>query len=591
MQVLLSSLTLNRQRGELVMTIGKLLQQNRLDLLELPRYSNFEQHFVIKDADAILQLCHSARECEYDLCTLVAVDERLRVEQTFKLYYVLSASKEDALVILEYLLPDPIQPTYPSIAGIYPSAIPFEMEIYDLFGLIADGDDQFRRHGYWLHPNVYPDKLYPLRRTRPIKTILENLSDSPQLGDAMSPLDLPEGMLILPVGPIHAGIIEAGHFPFYVAGEVIEQVPLRLGYKHRGVEKLFETDYILENGWELAEKVSGDSSFAHSLAYCQAVENIANIDPPHIAQLWRGFFLELERIYNHISDTALLATGLAYEKSAAEISVLREAVVQINERLTGNRLLRGLNRPGGVILPLQSTPLTDTEELIEIIVEEYLEQANGMIANPECRNRMIGTGVLSFEDARDATGLARRASGWIFHDFRLKHPQGIYEDPAIQEHLRATVALDDQENVQRKVPLYSRNLEGDVQARLAMRIAEVETSGKLIRLFVKKIIDYKDQDELYIPVGGKLENQPNMEIGLGYVEGWRGNIMYFVAKGPENTIFRCKVSDPSVLNWHVFPKAVARKPKNNSNDYWENILADFPIINKSFNLSYAGHDL
>ncbi len=224
-------------------------------------------------------------------------------------------------------------------------------------------------------------------------------------------------------------------------------------------------------------------------------------------------------------------------------------------------------------------------------MEEYLEQANGMTANPECRSRMIGTGVLTSEDARDATGLARRASGWISHDFRLKHPHGIYEDPAIQEQLRATVTLDDEENPQRKFPLYSHNLEGDVQARLAMRIAEVETSGKLIRLLVKKIIDHKDQDDLYIPVVNKLENQPNMEIGLGYVEGWRGNIMYFVAKGPQNTIFRCKVCDPSMINWHVFPKAVGRKPKNDSNGYWENILADFPIINKSFNLSYAGNDL
>jgi Ni,Fe-hydrogenase III large subunit/Ni,Fe-hydrogenase III component G len=581
----------------LIMNIEQIIQEYKLDLLELPRHSSIEQHFVIKDADVLQQLFSWARREHYYLCTVVATDERLRVERTFKVYYVLSAPDKNKLVILEYLLPNPNRPVYPSIAKIFPSAQPLEREILDLFGLVTQEDNIFSEGSDWLHSDVYPTKLFPLRR-RPLEKILSDLKDSPEPVLQVSMPRLPEGMLILPVGPIHAGIIEAGHFPFHIAGEVVEKLPLRLGYKHRSIEKLFETHYTLEDGWELAEKVSGDSSFAHSLAYCQAIENIANIEIPRGVLYWRAFFLELERIYNHISDTALLAIGLAYEKTAAEIGVLREAVVQINDRLCGNRLLRGLNRPGGIVLPVQNTPLSKTAQLLDVILEEFLEVSKGLIENPECRARMLTTGVLTQDEAQDATGMVQRASGCPTHDFRLKHPWGIYQDASVQALLKATVTPKNEEYPNRKVPIYLQYLGGDAQARLVMRIAEVETSGKLIQYFVKMLLEENIPDTPCIPIKNKLSAQPNMEFGLGYVEGWRGDIIYFVAKGPENTIFRCKVRDPSVFNWHIFPKAVARKlkveldkPKVESNEYWENIVADFPIINKSFNLSYAGNDL
>ncbi len=572
------------------MSIEQALQEYKFDLLELPRHAPVERHFVIKEADVLRQICFWAQNHHYYLCTLVATDERLRAERTFKVYYILSAPEENELVILEYILPDPNRPLYPSAAEFFPNAQPLEKEIFDLFGLTTHDDNSLSEGGDWLHSDVYPARLYPLRR-RPLKKILADLDGSPKSTLQTSAPRLPEGMLILPVGPIHAGIIEAGHFPFYIAGEVIEKVPPRLGYKHRGIEKLFETHYTLENGWELAEKVSGDSSFAHSLAYCHAIENIAGIELPQSVLYWRAFFLELERIYNHISDTALLATGLAYEKSASEINVLREAVVQVNERLSGNRLLRGLNRPGGIVLPKQNASLAEITRLLDVIVEEFLELAKELIENPECRTRMLTTGVLTYDEAQDATGVPRRASGWPTHDFRLKHPHGVYQDIVVQALLRATVTPESEEYPDRKVPIYLHHLEGDTQARLTLRIAEVETSGKLIQHFAKKLFEENTWDITCIPIKDKLRAQPNMEFGLGYVEGWRGDIMYFVAKGYENTIFRCKVRDPSVFNWHIFPRAVARKSKAAPNECWENILADFPVINKSFNLSYSGNDL
>jgi len=398
------------------------------------------------------------------------------------------------------------------------------------------------------------------------------------------------GMFIVPVGPIHAGVIEAGHFPFHVAGEVVEKLPLRLGYKHRGIEKLFETHYTLQNGWELAEKVSGNSSVAHAIAYCQAVENLAQIELDPAIYEWRALFLELERMYNHISDIGLLATGVAYEQAASSLATLRELFVHfINLPLSGNRFLRGLNQLGSVS-PNLSVNLSDLYHTIEVITEEALEWGKKIMENQTCRERMLTTGVLKKLEARYATGPVARASGWLQHDFRLRHPSPAYASPDVQQCLQETLTHEETSSP-RLAPVYMHDLNEDVFARLSIRVAELETSLYLVKNFIEKLSHSKNELKSTLLSETNLTKVPEMSMGLGYVEGWQGDVIYVIFKGMDNTIARCKVRDPSAFNWHIFPEAVRRKEDKANKKFLENILADFPLINKSFNLSYAGHDL
>jgi Ni,Fe-hydrogenase III large subunit len=404
---------------------------------------------------------------------------------------------------------------------------------------------------------------------------------------------LPKGMFIVPVGPIHAGIIEAGHFPFHVAGEVVEELPVTLGYKHRGIEKLFETHYMLMDGWRLAEKVSGDSAVAHVTAYCQAVEDLAKTELPLVAYQWRTMLLELERMYNHISDIGLLAVGIAYEQAAARLATLRELFVHyINLPLSGHRFLRGLNYPGEVKIP-QEIAWNEIRLRLDAVVEEALEIGLKLLQMPNTRERMIGTGSLTKDDGRYAAGLAARASGWYSHDFRLRHPSTVYRSETIQQIIRRTFFSEDV-FPPRKVNVYKYDLKGDVFARLAVRVAELETSLYLVQELIKILKDGVLQSSLQVNILDALTLTPENAFGLGYAEGWRGAVIYMVFKGSENTIARCDVCDPSLINWHLFRKAVERQEiegKPQKKNVSENILADFPLINKSFNLSYAGHDL
>jgi Ni,Fe-hydrogenase III large subunit/Ni,Fe-hydrogenase III component G len=554
--------------------------------LELPRRASNQRHFFIRDAQILRQILEWGNQQGYNLCNLMATDDRLLIDSAFKLYYFLSGA-EDEIVVLEHPVPASPQPAYRSVADIFPNAHPLEREIRDMFGMITEEVEDLTE-GFILHSAVYPADFYPLRRRRTLENLRNRLQAFSSSPSDNLPIRLPEGILIVPVGPIHAGIIEAGHFPFHVAGEVVEKLPLRLGYKHRGIEKLFETHYTIQNGWQLAEKVSGDSSVAHAIAYCQAVEDLAQVELPLTVHLWRAIFLELERMYNHISDIGLLATGMAYEQAASSLATLRELFVQfVNVPLSGNRFLRGLNQPGKVLLP-DSINLGDVLPRLEAITEEALEEGKKIMENQGCRERMISTGTLTRSEARCATGLVARASGWFEHDFRIRHPSPAYAPQDVQAMLQKTITAEEVFSP-RLAPVYQHDLKGDVFARMVIRVAEIETSLCLVKYFVNKL-----SGESAYPASDRLEQAlnkvPEMSMGLGYAEGWRGDVMYVVFKGMENTIARCKVRDPSVFNWHVFSQAVQRK-KDEKGGFLENILADFPLINKSFNLSYAGHDV
>lgn len=560
--------------------------------IQLPRQKENEVHLVIESEEDLFAICRRAKEENFYLCTLVANDERLLESNTFKLYYVFSAP-DGELLICEYPLKRQQPRRFSSIQEIFPAVIPLEREIRDMFGISSE-ELLPDPNGFILH-NTYPENLFPLRRTRPQTTIVERQQNLPPRTVVPHPQQ-PEGVMVLPVGPIHAGIIEPGLFPFYVAGEVIEDVPLRLGYKHRGIEKMMETEFSLATGWQLAEKVSGDSSFAHSLAYCQAVESLGDISVPATAVMWRTVFLELERVYNHIADIGALMHDISLDVVASELSLLREAVVQLNKRLTGSRLLRGVNRPGGVVL----NPIGNLDEIrltLAAITDRFMQLGNLILEMQHCRDRAIGTGVLtrSESDRIGATGLVARASGNMTQDFRLRHPNEIYKRSSIQAWINQTCAHDmglTHYQTTRRTIVYDTDLKGDVFARMVLRVAEVETAVTIALSLLEELEVNETAPLINTDCEMALDQTPNYEFSLGHVEGWRGDICYWLMKGSGNAVFRCKVRDPSLFNWPALRLATIYKPNENQpKKHLENILADFPLINKSFNLSYAGHDL
>ncbi len=587
---------------------------------------------LLSDYQQLCQICQRLQKQSAYLATIVANDERHLGDECFKLYYVFSHEVEDHFLILEYPLheysiPEYLPPdhalsryllhgrAYPSIRRIFAGATSFEREIFDLFGLttfVVDSSNDSHvgavssavplsetvSSNFLLHA-PYPPHLTPLQASKKVGDIQKEIERHSAPIKGVSNGKAHE--VVLPVGPIHAGIIEAGRFSFHIAGEVVDDVDIQLGFKHKGIEKLFQTKFSILDGWQLAERISGDSSFSHSLAYCHAVETLARSEIPAKAVWLRGLFLELERLYNHIGDSAALARDVAFDLVSAEIAVIREYLVRLNAELTGHRLLRGVNRPGGIIFPpngLEVIDLATIDRLIEKVsrkrfgslndlMEEFRELGELLLRTSAFRDRVINTGTLTKVQAFElgATGLIARASGIEQRDFRVNHPCGIYQ---LEPHLQEKIDL--RAHIQHKEGLKGLRLCGDVFSRLEMRLHEVNTSFRVIQHILTRleIIPADRLMEQYIEEA--IRRAENFEFALGYVEGWRGDIVYWLMKDRFNRIFRCKVRDPSFLNWPALRVAVMPDDPTQP-DATGNILPDFPIINKSFNLSYSGHDL
>jgi Ni,Fe-hydrogenase III large subunit/Ni,Fe-hydrogenase III component G len=589
-------------------------------------FSRGKEKNLVSDYRQLLKVCEQLNKNSAFLVTIIATDERQLEDGCFKLYYVFSHDIEDQFLILEY----PLQQIdsskyfhtdhslsiyledariYPSIRVVFAASAPFEREIFDLFDLVAfvvDGTETISPvdplsdivpSNILLH-NPYPPRLAPLEASNKLEDIKKKIDAyAPPINDTNK---VKVDDVLMSVGPIHAGIIEAGRFSFHIASETVDDVDLQLGFKHKGIEKLFQTKFSLLDGWQLAEKVSGDSSFSHSLAYCHAIEALANIEVPTRAVWLRGLFLELERLYNHIGDCAALARDVAFDIVASEIAVMREHLVRLNAELTGHRLLRGVNRPGGIALPdrtivfneeyihkrLQKASRNKYTTLKELF-EQFHELGALLLRTPAFRDRALNTGILDKDQANalGATGLVARASGIQQRDFRINHPFGIY---MVEPKLRELVDL--RSHIQDNQEIKKLRMSGDVFSRLEMRLHEVDTSMQVIQEILKTL-HITPEDDLMAPyVEETIRRAENFEFAIGYVEGWRGDIIYWIMKDRFNKIFRCKVRDPSFLNWPALREAV--KPDDpERRDETGNILPDFPVINKSFNLSYSGHDL
>jgi Ni,Fe-hydrogenase III large subunit/Ni,Fe-hydrogenase III component G len=433
--------------------------------------------------------------------------------------------------------------TFPSLATRSFAASRFEREIQDLFGLTPVGHPDPRRlalHQFW------PAGYHPLRA---------DAASAMSFTDDGRPFPFRrvegEGVFEITVGPVHAGIIEPGHFRFSVEGETIVHLETRLGFVHKGIEKLFET-LEFARAPQLAERISGDTSVGHVLAFCQAVEALADCRPPARASWIRVVLLELERLYNHVGDVGMILNDTGYAFAHAHCFRLREALLRLNARLSGHRLLRGAIVPGGVAPTFAGASLAAAAGEVEQIVRQFLDVAALALDNTMVLERLQGTGRLTPRTARDmqVVGLVARASG-IDADVRRDAPFAAYDE------------------VDLRVPLYDS---GDVWARTLVRLDEARQSAEIIRNAVAATGDG--------PLAAPLGELRSGADAIGLVEGWRGPIWHWVTAAGPTSLARVKVVDPSFRNWPALEYAVLN-----------NIVPDFPLCNKSFNLSYSGAEL
>ncbi len=515
-------------------------------LIDLPKGTKVQHSgniamFEVAPAD-ISSVISALQSKNLSLAMIDATDERT-TKKCFKIWYVFSAPTENLFIIPYIRLVGTEQ--FPSVAAIAPAMGWCERKIKDMLGLTPTGNPDQRQ--LLLHEN-WPKDLYPLRKDFAIDTHPKTATGTYEFAKVDG-----EGIYEIPVGPIHAGIIEPGHFRFSMAGESITLLEARLGYVHKGHEKLFEF-LPLAQKVRLAEKISGDASFSHSLAFCQAVEQIAGIKIPERAEYLRTIYAELERLACHIGDIGFMMLDTGFNFGGANGQRLREIIMRINQRLTGSRFLRGVNAVGGVTKNISKT---DQNKLVKEL-KSWLRDANEVIAIAEnsatFMNRVKTAGPLDPVVAQDysAVGVAARAVG-IATDARVEHPYAAYA----------------------KVPPKQIACEttGDVYARFCVRVKEVQTSVEIITEALKTMPAGE------ILTAKKIKLQPD-SVAIGCVESWRGEILHLVTTNEHGEISRVAVRDPSCINWQLVGYSGCGQ-----------VVPDFPLINKSYNLSYTGNDL
>jgi formate hydrogenlyase subunit 5 len=427
----------------------------------------------------------------------------------------------------------------PSVAGASPLLGWYEREITDLFGLEFVGHPEPNR--LVLHPGARP-ALPPLDPDYPPGVRMPFESDEGILPEV-------EGRDVqrLPFGPVRADVVESVELLFYYVGEHILHLHPQLFFKHRGMEKRFE-GRTLSSGAVLAERVSGVGSFAHALAFCQAVEAASGCVVPRRALLLRSLLAELERLYNHLHYLGHLADTTTLKVGNAEGKLLDERAKQINGRLTGSRFLRGMLVPGGLRRDVHPAPwLGESLKKLHRDVRAYterLERTNSYL------DRLITTGILNLQVAFDqgATGPIERASG-LDRDLRRDHPYAAYDV------LSVAVAGE---------------TSGDAYARARVRMAEIDASVALLQQILSQLEDG--------PVRADCEPRPGAE-GIGWAESPRGSLFYAVHFDTDGTLARVKIKSPSYSNWRVFPFTV-----HDSN------MMDYAINEASFGLTVAGCD-
>jgi Ni,Fe-hydrogenase III large subunit/Ni,Fe-hydrogenase III component G len=485
------------------------------------------------------EIAKSMRSVGGRLFALWGTDDRDR-DSRFRVFaaYLQSAG----LAVVEHEMDGGAQPTYPSLREYFPSALRMERAISDLLGVKSMEPD----HRGWLRHGGWPEDAYPLRRdfgrNNQFAVVSEPYSFVQVEGD---------GVHEIPVGPVHAGTIEPGHFRFSVVGEKVLRLEERLGYKHKGIEKQFEA-MAQREGHRLAARISGDSAVAYSWAYCAALEAITGTVCAQRAVQLRALALEHERLANHLGDLGALGNDAGFAFGLTQFSRMKEDLLRINHTCFSARYLMDFVVPGGVASDLSNDAPQLLLDRYRSLEADVIGMRNTYDNHAGVQDRFRETGILSQETAYnlDAVGLIARASG-IPHDLRSDFPWPPYD--------RMKVKVSSQTS-------------GDVAARVAVRFDEVIESFRICRALVAEL---RSGD-----IGVAVPDARPCLLGIGAIEGWRGPVLIALETGSNGSIRRCHPHDPSWQNWPLIEYAILG-----------NLVPDFPLINKSFNLSYSGHDV
>lgn len=427
---------------------------------------------------------------------------------------------------------------FPSVGRLHPPAQRLERTITDLVGLQPTDAPDSRP---WLDHGRWP-VLHPLGAANPRTEPPPPYPFLPAEGESLHQI---------PVGPVHAGIIEPGHFRFTANGEAVVRLEERLGYVHKGIESLL-TGATLERAARLVGRVSGDSTVAYALAFARAVEAATETVVPDRAHWLRALMAELERLANHCGDIGAICNDAAFALMLAHCAVLRETVLRASAACFGHRLLMDRIVPGGVTADLSVEGI----KVLRALIAEFRRQFPPLIElydnTASLQDRTVGTGFVrpSLIKQFGCGGVIGRAGGRAF-DARRQPGYPPYEQLEFETPIRT---------------------DSDVNARVWLRIREVEQSLALVERILERLPSG--------PMRGAL-NRPDQPCeGMALVEGFRGDVLVWLRLNRDGTVARCHLRDPSWFQWPLLEAAIEN-----------NIVADFPLCNKSFNGSYSGHDL
>ena len=434
---------------------------------------------------------------------------------------------------------------FPSLTSRIPQAHWFERAVHDMFGVLPVGHPRFKS---LIFHEAWPAGFHPLATEGPVPP---GRSEEP--GEYRFLTVGGEGVFEIPVGPIHAGIIEPGHFRFSCLGEIIHNLEIRLGYQHRGVEEQL-TRIPWRHARFLAEAASSDTTVGNAIAHAQALEQILEIKTPPEAIQLRGFALEIERVACHLSDLGGICSDIGFAAGSAIFGRLRGVALGKGERLTDSRFLTAYVRPGGVRRPLPPDERDALLIQVNALESEYARAEPLLLDNPGALERMEGTG---------------RVRPFLARDFGLSGPAG-----------RASAVVYDVRKAFKQEPFASAEWEpaaeseGDVNSRVRIRASEVRTSLKML---VDLLAAVPEENKTLSPLPDAL---PPERVGVGIVEAWRGELIHLVFTDSAGGISRYHIKDPSFNNWTGL--AIAARGE---------LVSDFPLCNKSFGLSYSGNDL
>jgi Ni,Fe-hydrogenase III large subunit len=435
----------------------------------------------------------------------------------------------------------------PSQTPWFPGANRAERHTRDAFGLVFAGHPDTRP---WLRHRAWKPDQFPLRKTFPKAGTDGAAGTAPDNGYAFQSA-LGAGVYEIPVGPVHAGIIEPGHFRFLAVGETVLNLEERLGYVHKGIEKIAE-GRDPESLARLAGRVSGDTAVAHAWAACMAMEKAAGVEVPERALLLRAVFAERERVANHLGDIGALCNDVAFAFANYQFTRLRELWLRNNRAWFGHRLLTDRVVPGGVARDISAeAAFAMSNELIRLRAE--LDELRPILDDSaSLQDRLAGAGILPGETARalGCLGYVARASG-IDYDLRKHAPYPPYDRIAVRSACRR---------------------EGDVAARLQVRYDEIYAALEVIAELLRRLKAG--------PIRAEWAAPAHHAEGLGLVEGWRGEILCYVRFDGGGRVDRYYPRDPSLFNWPALERLIHG-----------NIVPDFPLCNKSVNGSYSGQDL